>query len=104
MTGEVPDIVRRILHALRRLRPRRYRSAVTLTVRLEPDELDGGWIAECEELPGCMSQGETEEEALANVQDAIGAVLASHLDATRETQHHAESAVHRHQVTVAIGA
>jgi predicted RNase H-like HicB family nuclease len=48
----------------------------TLTVALERDELDGGWIAECVDLPGCMSQGETEEEALENLSDAIGGVLA----------------------------
>ena len=45
-------------------------------VRLERDELDGGWIAECLELPGCMSQGETQEEALRNISDAISEVIA----------------------------
>lgn len=45
-------------------------------VRTERDELDGGWIAECVELPGCMSQGETEAEALENLADAIDGVLA----------------------------
>jgi len=29
------------------------------------------FIAECPEIPGCISQGETEEEAEANVQEAI---------------------------------
>ena len=47
-----------------------------LTISTERDELDGGWIAECVDLPGCMSQGETEEEALENLADAIGGVLA----------------------------
>jgi predicted RNase H-like HicB family nuclease len=47
-----------------------------LTVLTERDELDGGWIAECVDLPGCMSQGETEREALENLADAIGGVLA----------------------------
>ena len=32
---------------------------------------DGYWIAECPSLPGCISQGETEEEAIANITDAI---------------------------------
>jgi predicted RNase H-like HicB family nuclease len=32
---------------------------------------DGAYIAECPAIPGCVSQGETEEEAQANVQDAI---------------------------------
>jgi predicted RNase H-like HicB family nuclease len=47
-----------------------------LTVLTERDEVDGGWIAECVDLPGCMSQGETEREALENLADAIGGVLA----------------------------
>ncbi|MEP0813938.1 MAG: type II toxin-antitoxin system HicB family antitoxin [bacterium] len=41
-----------------------------LLVTIETDEV--GWIvAECPALPGCVSQGRTREEALANIQDAI---------------------------------
>ncbi|MBI5815674.1 MAG: type II toxin-antitoxin system HicB family antitoxin [Nitrospinae bacterium] len=32
---------------------------------------DGFWIAECPSLPGCISQGETRDEAITNVRDAI---------------------------------
>ncbi|MCU0453539.1 MAG: type II toxin-antitoxin system HicB family antitoxin [Bacteroidetes bacterium] len=32
---------------------------------------DGMFIAECPSIPGCVSQGKTEEEAQRNVQDAI---------------------------------
>ncbi len=39
-------------------------------VTLERDE-DGIWIAECPAIPGCVSQGKTKEEALANAQEAI---------------------------------
>jgi predicted RNase H-like HicB family nuclease len=35
------------------------------------DEEDGGWVAEVPSLPGCISQGETREEALRNARDAI---------------------------------
>lgn len=35
-----------------------------------------GYSVSCPGLPGCWSQGETEEEALANVQDAIRDYLA----------------------------
>ena len=31
----------------------------------------GGLVAECPSLPGCYSQGETREEALANIREAI---------------------------------
>jgi predicted RNase H-like HicB family nuclease len=44
-------------------------------MKVERDEVDGGWIAECISLPGCMSQGETEEEALENLADALAGVL-----------------------------
>ena len=35
-----------------------------------PDE-DGTWVAECASLPGCISQGKTKEEAIANIREAI---------------------------------
>jgi predicted RNase H-like HicB family nuclease len=31
---------------------------------------DGGWVAEVPSLPGCISQGDTREEALLNIADA----------------------------------
>ncbi len=36
-----------------------------------PEEEGGGFAAIVPDLPGCMSDGETPEEALANVRDAI---------------------------------
>ena len=32
---------------------------------------DGYWIAECPSLPGCISQGQTRQEAIANIREAI---------------------------------
>jgi predicted RNase H-like HicB family nuclease len=38
---------------------------------------DGFWVAECPSLPGCISQGETREQAIVNIREAIeGYVLA----------------------------
>ena len=37
---------------------------------------DGFIIAECPEIPGCMSQGGTVEEAKENIKDAITACLS----------------------------
>jgi predicted RNase H-like HicB family nuclease len=36
-----------------------------------------GYSVSCPGLPGCWSQGETEEEALENIQDAIKEYLAA---------------------------
>jgi predicted RNase H-like HicB family nuclease len=40
-------------------------------VILEPDLKTGEWAIYCPELPGCTSCGETEEEALNNMKEAI---------------------------------
>ena len=45
-------------------------SASQYSVLLEPDA-DGGYVAVVPALPGCYSQGETVEEALANAHEAI---------------------------------
>jgi antitoxin HicB len=36
-----------------------------------PDEEGGGFLATVPDLPGCMSDGETREEAARNIEDAI---------------------------------
>ena len=38
---------------------------------------DGFWVAECPSLPGCISQGQTRTEAIANVREAIEAYVAA---------------------------
>jgi predicted RNase H-like HicB family nuclease len=43
----------------------------TVTVAPLSKEDGGGYLATVPDLPGCMSDGETPEEALANVRDAI---------------------------------
>ena len=49
-------------------------------VTVEQDEA-GYFVVECPALPGCLSQGRTREEALANIREAIYASLE-----TRRTQ------------------
>lgn len=39
-------------------------------VLLYQDE-DGAWVAECPSLRGCVSGGQTVEEAIANIREAI---------------------------------
>jgi len=51
-----------------------------LIVTLEPDET-GMIVVECPAIPGCVSQGKTEEEALINIQEAIEACLEARASA-----------------------
>jgi predicted RNase H-like HicB family nuclease len=48
--------------------------AMDFKVFLEPDE-EGGYVVVCPSLAGCYSQGETVEEALVNIREAIGLCL-----------------------------
>lgn len=43
-------------------------------ITIERDE-DGAWITECPSIPGCVSQGETKNEAVENIRDAIKVFL-----------------------------
>ncbi|MCI0454240.1 MAG: type II toxin-antitoxin system HicB family antitoxin [Candidatus Dadabacteria bacterium] len=47
-----------------------------IKVILEPAE-EGGYIVYAPSLPGCISEGDTEEEALANIKEAIELYLES---------------------------
>ena len=44
-------------------------------VYLEYDVEYRGYVADCPILPGCMSQGKTKKEALANIKEAIRGYL-----------------------------
>ena len=46
----------------------------TFPVVLVPQS-EGGYFIQCPTLPGCYSQGETVEEALANIREAIELVV-----------------------------
>ena len=48
-----------------------------LKVVIEEDEVVGGYVVSCPSLPGCFSQGDTIEEALENIKEAIQACLES---------------------------
>jgi predicted RNase H-like HicB family nuclease len=49
-------------------------------VILIPDEDGVGYTVEVPSLPGCISEGDTLEEALANIQDAIAEYIADMID------------------------
>jgi len=48
------------------------------TVILTPDFEEGGYSAECPAIPGCISEGDTMEEALGNIREAIEGCLESY--------------------------
>lgn len=49
---------------------------IFFTVAVTPDPEDGGFTVSCPALPGCHSEGETLEEALENMRDAIAGCVA----------------------------
>jgi len=58
--------------------------AMKFVATLDRDE-DGIWISECPAIPGCVSQGSTRDEALANIREAIA--LCLEVRAERGTDH-----------------
>jgi predicted RNase H-like HicB family nuclease len=64
-----------------------------LLVTLERDETDM-LVAECPAIPGCVSQGRTEAEALANIREAIVGCLAA------RAAHGMPSTIEVHEVEV----
>jgi predicted RNase H-like HicB family nuclease len=40
-------------------------------IMLEPDEESGGYVVTCPSLSGCYSQGDTVDDALTNIKEAI---------------------------------
>lgn len=67
------------------------------TVVLEPQE-EGGFTVQCVEIPGAISQGETREEALANIKEAIELVI----DVQREELYRRTSVARREISTVDV--
>ena len=63
--------------------------SLKFTVTLDRDE-DGAWVVECPAIRGCVSQGQTRDEALANIENAIRLCLEVRaergLPLTRETR------------------
>ena len=51
--------------------------AYQVTLSALSDEDGGGFLAEVFELPGCIADGETKEEALRSISDAIASWIAA---------------------------
>ena len=50
---------------------------MTMTYRVVLHRSEEGYAVSCPGLPGCWSQGETEDEALENIRSAISEYLAT---------------------------
>ena len=56
-------------------------NAKTLKLMVMLEDGEDGWIVvSCPALPGCISQGRTREDALANIQEAIEGYMESMID------------------------
>jgi len=53
-------------------------------VHSRDDDGHDGWVADIPELPGCISQGETPDEAVASVRDAMAGWISVALEDGRE--------------------
>ncbi|MGB7291803.1 MAG: type II toxin-antitoxin system HicB family antitoxin [Thermodesulfobacteriota bacterium] len=55
---------------------------------------DGYWVAECPSLPGCVSQGKSKEDAVANIKEAIlGYISALEDDGLPVPEEHFEALI-----------
>jgi predicted RNase H-like HicB family nuclease len=112
MAGRWSVAVDRVVHRIRSSLPWRQRveTRTSLTARVWHDDIDGGYGVEVVELPGVVSQGETEQEALSNVVDAINEVFEAVLhdriknDPQAAASNHVSTTGHRHRVRIAVSA
>ena len=59
------------------------RTYMKFHITFERDE-DGRYVAECTDLPGCLSEGDSPKEAMENISEAIIGCLKSRLKKTGE--------------------
>lgn len=53
---------------------------IIFTAMLSQDHVDGGYNAVCKEIPAAISQGDTLQEALENIADAITLCLETQVE------------------------
>jgi predicted RNase H-like HicB family nuclease len=72
-----------LVHSSRQCGPAMYDTEYRFTIRPLTEEEGGGYLIEFPDLPGCMSDGETIEEAIANGEDAKRYWIAARKEARR---------------------
>ncbi len=71
------------------------------TIILDPDEEEGGYTVTVPALPGCVTQGETLEEAIAMARDVIRGYLEA---LTKDGQPIPEEHEHPQALTTSVAA
>jgi antitoxin HicB len=71
------------------------------TIILDPDEEDGGYTVTVPALPGCVTQGDTLEEAIAMANDAIRGFLEA---LAKDGQPIPEEHEHPQALTITVAA
>jgi antitoxin HicB len=80
------------------------------TVVLEPDLEDGGYVVTVPDLPGCITQGDTLDEAIAMAKEAISLHIESLIALGKPVpQGHdlkaaPQASAHRKEVTIDVAA
>jgi predicted RNase H-like HicB family nuclease len=69
--AELKELIREVIEEFRVNRYEVEVKGKKYVIILHPDTDDGGYWVECPELPGCLSQGDTVEEAIEMIKDAI---------------------------------
>lgn len=60
--------------------------SMKFSLLIEQDE-EGRYVVECTDLPGCMTEGETLDEAIGNINEAIIGCIKSRLKTATEKIH-----------------
>ena len=75
------------IESTRRVRENRSPEVFSMNHKVILTKDKDGWIvAECPELPGCVSQGKDEAEALANIREAMAGWLWAEEQKVKERQ------------------
>ena len=71
-----------------------------MTYNITLIESEEGWAVRCDDLPGCHSQGDTREEAIENIKDAIQGYLEVRKEMEAELEKEENVTIHHGKVLI----
>ena len=71
-----------------------------MTYNITLIESEEGWAVRCDDLPGCHSQGDTREEAIENIKDAIKGYLEVRKEMEAELEKEENVTIHHGKVLI----